>query len=67
MEVIRKIEGNPKNIIVRTKSGREFTFSWDEHDTLLTSGGKIYQVSEEATGILKLFIPIENIDYIECR
>lgn len=67
MEIIRANEGNPEMIIVKTKLGKEFVFSWEGHDTLLTSGGKFYQVSEEKTGILKLFIPVENIDYIEYR
>ena len=67
MEIIRAGKGNPENIIVKTKSGKELAFSWDGHDTQLTSDRKFYQVSEETTGILKLFIPIENIDYIECR
>lgn len=67
MEIIRVCEGNPENIIVKTKSGKEFIFSWEGHDTQLTSDRKFYQVREEATSILKLSIPIENIDYIECR
>ena len=67
MEIIRVGEGNPENIIVKTKSGKEFIFSWEGHDTQLTSDRKFYQVSEEATSILKLFIPMENIDYIEYR
>lgn len=67
MEVIRANGGNPENIIVKTKSGKELEFSWEDHDTTLISGGKIYRVIEEKTGILKLFIPVENIDYIVCR
>lgn len=67
MEIIRVGEGNPENIIVKTKSGKEFVYSWEGHDTTLISSGKAYQVSEEETGIMKLFIPVENIDYIEYR
>lgn len=67
MEIIIAGEGNPENIIVKTKSGREFAFSWEGHDTQLTSDRKFYKVSEEKTGLLKLFIPVENIDYIEYR
>lgn len=67
MEIIRANEGNPEMIIVKTKLGKEFVFSWEGHDTQLTSDRKFYKVIEEKTGLLKLLIPIENIDYIEYR
>lgn len=64
MEIINKIKGNPEIIIVKTRKQEEFAFDWNEHDTGFLGGGKYYQIFEEKTGIVKLLLPVENIEYI---